>query len=115
MVREPLHNPSRSNGQVVTFLSGSVLRRLLHGKPTKERARVIAQLVKLNVAVVGLSPAQGARLGRVHPSSVTIALGNAGKRGPHYRTLDRLIRRYGANTLMRALDRATAPTRIAAE
>jgi hypothetical protein len=47
-------------------------------------------------------------LGRVHPSSVTVALGNIGKRGPHHRTLDRL-RRYGANTLMRALDRATAP------
>jgi hypothetical protein len=87
---------------------------MLHGKTPVERARIVAQLIKYSVEFVDLSPAQIARLANVNPGAVCVALGHAGKRGPHDRTLDRLIRRYGANTLMRALDRATAP-QIAAE
>jgi hypothetical protein len=113
-VREP-HNRSRSNGQAVTFLSGSVLRRLLHGKPPQERARVAAAIVNHGVAVTELSPAQVARLVDVGPAYLTDALGHRGSRGPHNKTINHLLKHYGPDVLMRALDRVTAPRVVAAE
>jgi hypothetical protein len=106
---------SRPNGQVVHILTGVALRRLLHGKSPQERARIAARLVKYKVALEDLSLAQIARLTEANPGSVSIELGNAGKRGARESTLDRLIRKYGADTLRRAVNRATAPTRVAAE
>jgi hypothetical protein len=111
-VREP-HNRSRSNGQA--FLSGSVLRRLLHGKPPQERARVAAAIINHGVAVTELSPAQVARLVDVGPAYLTDALGHRGSRGPRNKTINHLLKHYGPNVLMRALDRATAPHAVAAE
>jgi hypothetical protein len=110
-----LLNYSRPNGQLVTHISGPALRRRLHGKSPQERARLAAQLVRLKVVFADLSPAQVARLTRANPGAVSGALGNAGKRGPRDSTLEHLIKRYGADTLMRAVDRITAPTRVAAE
>jgi hypothetical protein len=88
---------------------------MLHGKPPVERARIVAQLIQHNVEFVDLSPTQIARLADVNPAAVSVALGNAGKHGPRTKTLDRLVKKYGPDVLMRALDRATAPQRIAAE
>jgi hypothetical protein len=88
---------------------------LLHGKSPQERARIVARLIKYNVSFVDLSPAQLARLAAANPGAVSIELGNAGKRGPRDSTLNHLIKRYGPDVLMRAVDRATAPTRVAAE
>jgi hypothetical protein len=109
-----LLNRSRSNGQVVNVLNGNALRRMLRGKAPGERARIAAQLLQYHVEFVDLSAAQIARLVNVNPGAVSVALGHAGVRGPHTRTIDRLIRRYGADALLRGLDRATAP-QIAAE
>jgi hypothetical protein len=106
---------SGPNGQVLTIITGPVLRRLLHGKSPQERARVVAQLIRLNVAFEDLSPAQIARLAEANQGAVSVALGHAGTRGPRRRTLERLVKRYGPDVLMRALDQATAPQRIAAE
>ena len=113
-VREP-HNPSRPNGQAFNFVSGSALSRLLRGKSPQERAAIIAQLIRHDVAVVGLLAVQGARLGRVSPTDVSIALGRVGKRGPHEKTVTHLVKRYSADALMRAVDRITSPIRVAAE
>jgi hypothetical protein len=111
------HNQSTSNGQgsVVNVLTGRALRRMLRGKSSQERARVVAQLIRHNVSFVDLSPAQVARLCEANPGAVSIALGNAGKRGPRTSTLDALVRKHGADVLLRAVNRATAPSRIAAE
>jgi hypothetical protein len=111
-----LHNPTRSNGQaVVNTLTGEALRRLLHGKSAKGRAWLAANLIAHKVSFSDLSQAQVARLVRVNSGNVSRALGRAGRRGAQQRTLDHLIRRYGTDTLMRALDRATAPSMQAAE
>jgi hypothetical protein len=111
LVREPSHNRSKPNGQgsVVNVLSGHTLRRLLWGKTPAERARICAQLLEHNVNFADLLPAQVARLCEANPSAVTVALGHAGKRGPHQRTLDHLVKRYGPAVLTRALDQVTAP------
>jgi hypothetical protein len=111
------HNRSTSNGQgsVVNVLTGRALRRALRGKSPKERACLVALLIERKVAFEDLSPAQLARLCEANPGTVSVMLGHAGKRGPRDSTLNHLIKRYGANTLMRAVDRITAPTRVAAE
>lgn len=58
---------------------------------------------------------QAARFCSVNVGNVSVALGNRGKRGPRDATVDRVIRRFGADALMRGLDRATAPHSVAAE
>jgi hypothetical protein len=108
------NTPTRPNGQALNFLSGNALRRYLHGKTAGERARIAARLIDNKVAFADLSPAQVARLVEAHPGSVSVALGHAGTRGPHQRTLDRIVKRYGADTLLRALDRCTAPQPLVA-
>ena len=81
-----------------------------------ERARwLAANLIAHKVSFSDLSQAQVARLVQVNSGNVSRALGRAGRRGAQQRTLDHLIRRYGTDTLMRALDRATAPSMQAAE
>jgi hypothetical protein len=59
--------------------------------------------------------AQSAKLCDVDPQYVNVALGRKGSRGPHKKTIDRLIKRYGADALLKGLDRYTAPTTVAAE
>jgi hypothetical protein len=117
MLREPSHNQSKANGQgsAVKVLRGRVLQRLLRGRTAAERARICAQLLEHKVTFTGLLPAQVARLVGANPGSVCVALGHAGTRGPRRRTLERVIRKYGANALMRELDRITAPQPVAAE
>jgi hypothetical protein len=88
---------------------------MLRGKAPGERARIAARLIQYHVELVDLSPAQIARLTGANPGTVSIALGNAGKRGPRDRTLEHLIKRYGPDTLMRVVDRITAPTQVAVE
>jgi hypothetical protein len=111
------HNRSTSNGQgcVVNVLTGRALRRALRDKSPKERACLVALLIERKVAFEDLSPAQLARLCKANPGTVSIELGHAGRRGPRDSTLDRLIKKYGPDVLMRAVDRITAPTRVAAE
>jgi hypothetical protein len=111
------NNRSGSNGQglVVNVLTGRALGRALRGKSPKERACLVALLIERKVAFEDLSPAQVARLCKANSGAVSVMLGHAGKRGPRDSTLNHLIKRYGANTLMRAVDRLTAPTRVAAE
>ena len=79
------------------------------------RARLAADLVRGDVVVVGPTQTQAARLCAVNVGGVSTALGHRGKRGPRDRTIDRLVRRFGVEPLMRGLDRATAPQRVAAE
>jgi hypothetical protein len=107
-------NKSRPNGHAITFISGPALRRLLRGRSPKERARIAAMLVKHGVAIIELSPVQAARLVGVEPAYLTGPLGHRGSRGPRDKTINHLLKHYGAETLMRAVDRATAP-QIAAE
>jgi hypothetical protein len=106
------------NGQAINVLDGTALRRRLHSRGPKARARLAAWLINNNVAFVDLSQAQVARLVRANPGAVSAALGHSGVRGPRQSTIDRIIDRYGADTLLRALDRTTAsrrPTLVAAE
>lgn len=98
-----------------TAASGVLLCRALRGKPPSTRARLAADLVRGKVTLVNLTPSQAARLCTVNVGNVSVALGNRGKRGPRDRTIDKVVRRYGADALMRGLDRATSPQRIAAE
>jgi hypothetical protein len=91
------------------------LRRVLRGKSSKERARLVTLLIERKVVFKDLSPAQLARLCEANPGAVSVELGHAGRRGPRDSTLDRLIKKYGPDVLMRAVDRATAPTQVAAE
>jgi hypothetical protein len=90
------------------------LSRALRRRPASWRARLAAEMVLGGVVVGRLTTTQAARLCNVNVGNVSVALGHKGKRGPHDRTLDRLVRKYGLETLMRALDRATAPA-VAAE
>jgi hypothetical protein len=120
-----LNNTARPNGQalrlthqvsgLVNTLSGSGLRRILHGKSAKKRAATAARLIKHGVSIEGLNQAQAARLCQVNESAVCAALGHTGSRGAHQRTIDRLVKKYGPDTLMKALDRATTPSLQAAE
>jgi hypothetical protein len=114
LLRAP-HSTSGPNGQVVTYLAGPVLCRMLRGKSPQARARLVARLLKLGVTFQNLSAAQLARLCEANPGAVSAALGNVGSRGPRDRTIDHLVKKYGADAIMRAVDRATAPQRIAAE
>ena len=106
--------PVKQNGRPLNLLSGATLRRMLHGRAPHERAQLVAQLVGRDVAFVELSAAQIARLVEANPSAVSVAHGHRGTRGPRQRTVDRIVKRYGAEALMKVLDRATAPHPIAA-
>ena len=103
------------NGQVVNVLNGDALRRYLHGKSEGGRAQLAAHLIRNRVSFSDLSAAQVARLVKANSGNVSRALGRAGTRGAQSRTIDRLAKKYGADTLLKALDRATAPTLQAAE
>jgi hypothetical protein len=103
------------NGQAIHVLTGLGLRRMLRGKSPRARAEIVARLIRYNVSFTDLSPAQLARLCEANPGAVSVARGNAGTRGPRTGTLDRLLRKYGPDVLMRALDRVTAPQHVAAE
>jgi hypothetical protein len=83
---------------------------MLWGKSPRERADIVAQLFRHNVSLENLSSAQLSRLCAANQGNVTVALGHAGTR-----TVDRIVKKYGFDVLMRALDRATAPSRAAAE
>ncbi len=98
-----------------TAASGVLLRRALRGKPPSARARLAADFVRGKLALVSPTVSQAARLCAVNVGTVSVALGNKGKHGPREKTVDRLVRRYGADALMRGLDRATSPQRVAAE
>ena len=98
-----------------TAASGVLLRRALRGKTPSARARLAADLVRGKVALVSPTATQAARLCSVNVGNVSVALGNRGNRGPRDRTIDKVVRRYGADALMRGLDRAARPTAIAAE
>lgn len=106
---------SKLGQPVQYFLNGKTLRRVLHGKSPKERAAIAAQLFQHGVSLEKLSAAQLSRLCQTNESSVCIALGHAGSRGPQARTLDLLTKKYSPDVLMRALDRLTAPSMQAAE
>jgi hypothetical protein len=83
---------------------------MLTGKSNKQKAAIVADFINGVYELVGpLSQEQWARLGDVPPTYVVTALGHTGRRGARKRTLDRLVRKYGPATLLRALDRATAP------
>jgi hypothetical protein len=111
-----LNSRSGPNGQAVNVLNGPALRRMLHGKTSTERAQIAAQLIEHRVGFVDLSPAQVARLVDTNPGCVSIVLGHAGTRGPRNKTIERLVKKYGPDVLMRALDQATTPPQqIAAE
>jgi hypothetical protein len=105
-----MRSSNGSNGQPITVLTGRVLRRMLRGKSPHERADIVVQLLRHNVSLADLSPAQLSRLCEVNQGAVSVALGHAGTR-----VLDRFIKKYGPNVLMRALDRVTAPQHVAAE
>jgi hypothetical protein len=96
-------------------VDGPTLRRVLRGRPPFWRARVAADLVRGQIVVSALTPSQAARLCIVHVGNVSVALGTRGSRGPRDKTIDKVVRRFGVEPLMRGLDRATAPQRVAAE
>jgi hypothetical protein len=108
------NNPTPTNGQDLNYVTGRTLRRILTAKSSAARGRIAARLIKNNVALVDLSPAQVARLVEAYSSDVSVALGRSGTRGPRQRTVDRIVRRYGADALLRALDAYTAPQAVAA-
>ena len=97
-----------------TEISGRVLRRMLRGASPATRADIAARLARGWLVLVNPLPSHIARMCSVNASLVTVALGRRGSRGPHSKTLAKLVRRYGAGTLLAAVDRATAP-KIAAE
>ena len=106
---------TRPNGSATTFLAGADLRHALWGKSAKERAQIAAHLVDKSVTLGGLTAAQASRLCGVSQCDVTAARGRAGSHGARDKTVERLAKKYGAETLTRALDRATAPQCVAAE
>ena len=99
------------NGQVHYILNGSTLRRKLHGRSARARAQFAAKLIENGVTFSDLSAAQISRLCGANTGTVTRELGHAGSRGAQQRTVDRIARKYTADTLMRALDRLTAGPR----
>jgi hypothetical protein len=96
-------------------LTGAELRATLRGKSATYRANLAAELVRGTVVLFDPTPAQAARIVSCNPGGLSVAMGNKGKRGPRDSTVDRAIRRLGPDALMRGLDRATAPQRLAAE
>jgi hypothetical protein len=107
ITRTPL-NTATGNGHVLNVVTGRALSRMLRGKAPRERAAVIAQLIEHDVAVVGLLATQGARLAGISSTEICVALGHNGSRGPHRKTIERLVETYGLPTLMKALDQAAA-------
>jgi hypothetical protein len=91
-------------------VTSAELSRMLRGKPPKQRGVIASHFTNGTYVLVGpYSPAQSAALCRVHGTYVVIALGRSGRRGPHVRTIDRVVRKFGVAPLMAGLDRATAP------
>jgi hypothetical protein len=91
-------------------VSGRELRRMLRGASPATRAEIAARLARGLLVLVDPLPSHIARMCSVNPGRLTAALGRRGSRGPHSKTLAKLVRRYGADTLLAAVDRATAPT-----
>jgi hypothetical protein len=85
------------------------LPRMLRGATPAKRAWIAARLAHGEWVLVDPLAAQMARACGVNASHVSAALGRRGSRGPHSKTLAKLVRRYGADTLLAAVDRATAP------
>jgi hypothetical protein len=109
-------NKYNGDATPVQCLNGRILARWLRGQPPHSRAEIAATLVRGEYRVADLLQVQAARLCDVDPQYVNTALGRNGSRGPHKRTIDRVIKKYGVDALMRGLDRATAPMpAIAAE
>jgi hypothetical protein len=91
-----------------TLASGRNLKRLVHGKSARERAKAAAMLVTGEFVYHSPTVAQAARLCGVAASRVHAALGHAPK-PPSDAKIDRMIRKFGADAIMRGLDRYTAP------
>jgi hypothetical protein len=113
----PLSKVPTTNGQVpaptevstAIPVTGRDLRRLLRGASPTLRACVAADFAVGWRVLVDPLPTQAARLCGVNVSRVSAVLGNVGKRGPRASTIDRVIRKYGAEPLLKGIDRATAP------
>jgi hypothetical protein len=91
-------------------VTSAALRRMLTGKTNKQKAAIAACFTNGTCVFAGpYSQEQAARLCDVPPTYVVTAVGHSGRRGARNRTIDRLVRKYSGATLMRALDRATAP------
>jgi hypothetical protein len=103
-----------SNGKgPLHLITGTVLRRRLRGLTAAQKARLAAFMLEGDATFTGLSQTQMARLVGVPSNMVGIARGHAGIRGVRQSTVDGLVRKYGADRLMSALDRYTAPAEAA--
>ena len=86
------------------------LQRELHGKSRQFRAQVAFQFVTGGRRPPErLSPAQAARLCRVDPWYVGAERRRVARRVPRDVTIDRVVKLYGVDALLRGCDRATAP------
>ena len=109
------HNYNGGAGRVQYPINAADLRRLLRGKSAKGRAVIAAKLARGDFTFVGPpSPALAARMCEANPRSVSVLLDHRGARGPRKSTINKLAKKYGASTLLQALDVATTPA-IAAE
>src|SRR5262245_24748304 len=82
--------------------SGRNVKKLLHGKTPRERAKVGAKLVTCEFAYVNPTPAQAARIVGTTAQRIHAALGHQPK-PPSDTKIDRIIARYGADAIMRGL------------
>lgn len=88
--------------------TGRSLKKLLHGKSAQVRAQTGAKLVRGEFAYDSPTVAQAARIVGTSAQRIHAELGHAPK-PPTDAQIDRLIARLGADRIMKALDRFTAP------
>jgi hypothetical protein len=94
--------------------TGRNLKRLLHGKPPRVRAKAGAKLVNGEFAFTAPTVPQAARLVGCPAQLIHAELGHRPK-PPSDVQIDRLVAKLGADRVMASLDRLTKPSLLAAE
>jgi len=99
------YNASRPS--TTATIDGPDLKRMVRGKPPRARAEIGARLVSGKLPFVP-NPAQAARIVGTHARLIHEELGHQPKQLTD-RAIDRFVVRAGADRVMQALDRYTAP------
>jgi hypothetical protein len=92
--------------EATLLITGRCLERLLRGASSQQRAEIVSRLVTGQWRLVWPTPAEAARMARVHARLVHRALGHAPKRRrPSDADIDDGIARIGLGRLATAIER----------
>jgi hypothetical protein len=108
---ENIHSLASVKPVEPVYVTGDALRAALRGKSAPDRARIAARLASGSHILIEPLASQVAKLCNVDGRT----LGKGGRRGVRPGTIDKVIRKYGLDAILRGCDRAITPTMQAAE